>query len=373
MAWDRIIGQHRVKELLRRAITSGQVAHAYLFEGPEGVGKDALAIEFARVLNCRKQTADACGVCDSCKRMDSLRHPDVRLIISLPAGKGEKTGDDPLKGFTDEQMESVHAELALKAQDPYHRISVPKASFIKVNSIREIRRQASLTASESARKVFIIPNAEDMNAEASNALLKTLEEPPGDTLLLLTTSRREQLLPTIVSRCQIVRCEPLSAEDIASALQEREGIAAEEARTIAMLANGSYAAARSLISDDLLRRRNEVVEFLRAALGRNRTTLLKHIETVLTGRERTDAEQWLRLLQSWIHEALTVRAAENGTAAGSDEDVRKFVERFPQADLTEASRLVDRAIALVGRNVYLPLVLTTLALDLQRCIVPPSE
>ncbi|GJQ20123.1 MAG: DNA polymerase III subunit delta' [Bacteroidia bacterium] len=373
MAWDHIIGQHRVKELLRHAISSGQVAHAYLFEGPEGVGKDALAIEFARALNCRRRSADACGVCDSCKRMDSLQHPDVRLIVALPAGKGEKTGDDPLKGFTDEQMESVHAELASKAKDPYHRISVPKASFIKVNSIREIRRQASLTASEFARKVFILPNAEEMNAEASNALLKTLEEPPGDTLLLLTTSRREQLLPTIVSRCQIVRCEPLSVEEIASALQEREGIGADEARTIAMLANGSYTAARALVSADVLGRRNEVVQFLRTALGRSRAALLKHLEVVLAGRERSDAEQWLKLLQSWIHEALTARASENGGAVGVDEDVRKFVERFPHADLAEASKLVDRAIALVGRNVYLPLVLTTLALDLQRCIAPPSE
>ncbi|MBI4418867.1 MAG: DNA polymerase III subunit delta' [Ignavibacteriales bacterium] len=374
MAWDRIIGQERVKELLRRAVSSGHVAHAYLFDGPEGVGKDALAIEFARVLNCQERGADACGKCDSCRRLESLQHPDVRLIVALPAGKGEKTGDDPLKGFTDDQMDALHAELAAKARDLYHRISVAKASFIKVNSIREIRRQASMTASQSARKVFLILNAEEMNAEASNALLKTLEEPPGNTLLLLTTSRREQLLPTIVSRCQVVRCAPLSVEDIAAALQERDGVEKDEAMTIARLANGSYAAARAMTSDDLLERRREVVQFVRLALGQNRTALLKHVETVLAGRERADAERWLRLLQSWLHEAVARRASSgDGNETRDDEDVQRFVERFPGADLTTASRSVDRSIALVERNVYLPLVLTTLALDLHRSIASPSE
>lgn len=372
MAWDRIIGQQRVKELLRRSIESGQVAHAYLFDGPEGVGKDALAIEFARALNCRKGGSQACGECDSCVRMETLHHPNVRVITALPTGKGEKTGDDPLKGFTDDQMESLHAEFAAKAKDPYHRMAVAKASFIKVNSIREIRRQASLTASEPGTKIFLILNAEEMNAEASNALLKTLEEPPADTVLLLTTSRRDQLLPTIRSRCQVVRCESLAADEIAQALETRDGIGAQEARTVAGLANGSYAVARALVSHDLLERRTEVVGFLRTALGKSRTALLKQIEAVVAGRERADAEQWLRLLQAWIHEALALRAAGNGTET-ADEDLRRFVEKFPHADLLAVSNHVDRSIALVGRNVYLPLVFTTLALELQRSIVSPSE
>lgn len=372
MGWDRIIGQQRVKELLRRSIESGQVAHAYLFDGPEGVGKDALAIEFARALNCRKGGSEGCGECDSCMKMETLHHPNVRIISALPTGKGEKTGDDPLKGFTDDQMDALHAELSVKARDPYHRMAVAKASFIKVNSIREIRRQASLTASEPGTKIFLILNAEEMNAEASNALLKTLEEPPADTILLLTTSRRDQLLPTILSRCQVVRCESLGTDEIAAALEVRDGIGAQEARTVAALANGSYATARALVSEDLLERRGEVIQFVRVALGRSRTALLKHVEAVVAGRERGEAEQWLRLLQAWIHEAIALRATGNGTQT-ADEDLKRFVEKFPHADLTTVSNHVDRSIALVGRNVYLPLVFTTLALELQRSIVSPSE
>lgn len=372
MSWDRVIGQQRVKALLKKAVTSGQIAHAYLFEGAEGIGKDALALEFARVLNCREKRPEACGQCESCKRMDTLQHPNVRIIMALPAGKGETSGDDPLKGFTDEQMDSIKAELAAKAKDPYHRISISKANFIKVNSVREIRRQASLTASDSGRKVFVILNADEMNAEASNSLLKTLEEPPGETVLLLTTARREQLLATILSRCQIVHCEPLTDEEIAEALAKRDGLREEEASVIARLANGSYGTSRSLASEDMLRMREEVIRFVRLALGRSPVALLAHLETLLSSRERTEAERWLRLLQVWIHDALALRAQGDDAGLTAGDDLHRFVERFPRADLLAASACVERSIALVGKNVYLPLIFSTLALDLQHCITSPN-
>ncbi|MEX2190327.1 MAG: DNA polymerase III subunit delta' [Bacteroidota bacterium] len=372
MGWDRVIGQHRVKALLKRAVASGQIAHAYLFEGSEGVGKDALALEFAKVLNCREKGSEACGQCESCRRMETLQHPNVRIITALPSGKGETSGDDPLKGFTDEQMESIKAELAAKARDPYHRISVPKANFIKVNSVREIRRQASLTASHSGRKVFVMFNADEMNAEASNSLLKTLEEPPGETVLLLTTARREQLLATILSRCQVIHCEPLNDEEIGQALVDRDGIREEEASVIARLANGSFGASRMLASEDMLRMRGEVIQFVRLALGKSPVALLAHLETLLSGRERTDAERWLRLLQVWIHDALALRAEGSEASQTAGDDLRRFVERFPRADLLAASSSVERSIALLGKNVYLPLVFTTLALDLQHSISSPD-
>jgi DNA polymerase-3 subunit delta' len=305
--------------------------------------------------------------------METLQHPDVRIIMALPSGKGETSGDDPLKGFTDEQMESIKAELAAKARDPYHRISVPKANFIKVNSVREIRRQASLTASNEGRKVFVILNADEMNLESSNSLLKTLEEPPGETVLLLTTARREQLLATILSRCQVVHCEPLTDQEVAGALKEREGLKEEEASVIARLANGSFGGARMLASEDMLRMRGEVIQFVRLALGSSPVTLLAHLETLTSGRERTEAERWLRLLQVWIHDALALRAeGSRKDERPDDDDLKRFIERFPRADLLAASSSVERSIALLDKNVYLPLILTTLALDLQHCITSPE-
>ncbi|MBI3580412.1 MAG: hypothetical protein HY089_13490, partial [Ignavibacteriales bacterium] len=174
MSWDRVIGQERIKELLKRSIAGKTIAHAYLFYGAEGVGKDALAVEFARALNCVRGGTDACGECPSCKKVDLLQHPNIQLIFSLPVGKSEKSGDDPIEVLTQDQVETVQEQIRLKADNPYHRIEIPKSNFIKINSVRNLRREAALSGFEGGKKIFIVSNAEMMNAEASNSLLKTL-------------------------------------------------------------------------------------------------------------------------------------------------------------------------------------------------------
>lgn len=372
MGWDRVIGQQRVKDLLKRAIASGQIAHAYCFIGDEGVGKDALAIEFARALNCERGGEDPCDECASCRSVGSLQHPQVRLVVALPAGKGEKTGDDPVKGFTEDQIAALQDEMGLKARDPYYKISMARANFIKVNSIREIRRQAALKKFQRGKKVFILSDAESMNQEASNSLLKTLEEPPPDTVLILTTSRGDQLLPTILSRCQQIRCATLGEEEIASALSARDGIDKEEARVAAALANGSYSVARSLVAEDMGKPRREVVEFVRSLLKNNSVDLLGGIDGMLSSMERSAASRWLRLLQVWFHDALGVR---EGRRTNPDDDLDRFVRKFPQADLIRSAGAVERAIALVQKNVYLPLIFITLALELRASIhgKPPAR
>ena len=159
MGWDRVIGQQRVKELLRRTLTSGTVAHAYLFWGGDGVGKDAMAIEFARALNCLENKVDPCDNCASCKKVDVLQHPNISLIFALPVGKSEQSGDDPITVLTDDQVSAIQEQIRLKAENPYHRLSVPKANFIKINSVRDVRREAALSAYEGGKRVFIISHA----------------------------------------------------------------------------------------------------------------------------------------------------------------------------------------------------------------------
>ena len=368
MAWDRVIGQHRVKELFKRALAAKQVAHAYLLFGDEGVGKDALAIEFAKALNCERSATDPCDECASCRRVETMQHPNIRFIVALPTGKNEKTGDDPVAVLTEDQVTDLRNELAEKARDPYHRIALDKANFIKVNSVRELRREASLTGFLGGRKVFIVSDADMMNTEASNSLLKTLEEPPADTVLILTTSRKDQLLPTIISRCQLVRCEGLKDDEITKALMHRDGRSEPESRVAAQLANGSFVAARALVSDDMVRLQSEVAEFLRHALGRSPAALMSRIEQLLSTREKPECEQWLRMLQMWFHDAVALRERGNEAVNRGNEDLRKFVERFGGADLLEASTAVERSIALVGKNVYLPLIFIGLAIELKRIL-----
>jgi DNA polymerase-3 subunit delta' len=369
MSWKKIIGQERVKGLLQKALSSEQIAHAYLFFGPEGIGKDALVLEFAKTLSCTTKNTEACDSCNSCKQFDALQHPNINLIFPLPVGKNEKTGDDPFIGLSDAQMGDIRHQIAQKAHDPYYQIEIEKANFIKINSVRSVKREASMSTLEAGRKIFLIFNADQMNAEASNSLLKTLEEPLPGTMLLLTTSSKDQLLPTIISRCQEIRCDLLKEEEIESALIERDRIDPSTARIAAEMSNGSYAAARRLLSQSIMEERKEIVDFLRMVLSKQRSPLIEHLEELASPADRIAIERWLKLLQTWLRDAMLMQ--KNGSVRILEEEkqsMSNFISKFPQANLSEALKTTEKAIAHLNKNIYLPLVLTTMTLELRKNI-----
>jgi DNA polymerase-3 subunit delta' len=374
--WDQIIGQERIKNLLRTAIGRERVAHAYLFHGEEGVGMDAMAIEFARVLNCKQGGVDACGSCASCKLFDNLQHPNIRLMFALPRGKSERSDASPLDALTDAEIRAVQEQVRQKAANPYHRIQIPKANEIRINSIRELRREASLSAFAEGWKVFLLLEADRMNDEASNALLKTLEEPTPKTVVILTTSKRERLLPTILSRCQAVRFDSLSSEEIRDALVARHSAPQEDAELVAVLANGSFTQALDLLDADIRESRDTVVQFVRCALGNRPTKLFEQVEELVAELDRAGMERWLSLMLVWFRDARVLREGKQSGIVNIDQrkSLQSFVANFPAVDHSKVISTVEQAIALVGKNVYLPLVLANLAYQLKESIaVGPKE
>jgi DNA polymerase III subunit delta' len=373
MSWSSIVGQERVKALLRRTLQSGQIAHAYLFYGPEGIGKDALSIEFAKALICAKGGQEACGVCHNCQRMDSFQHPNIKLVFALPVGKNEKNGDDPITVLTEAQVVEVQEQIQAKAKDPYRRIDITRANFIKINSVRDIKREAAMSRIEDGNKIFIMFNADMMNNEASNSLLKTLEEPLPGTILLLTTSAKDQLLPTIVSRCQLIKCDLLSDAEIETALLTYDNINKNIARIVAQLANGSYSNARRLSVQDLTEERKDVIEFLRLVLGKRKTVLIDAIDEIASSTDRSGIERWLKVLQSWLRDALFIQQkAYTPILEDEKQSMENFVRNFQQANLIAAIQSVEKAIAHLDKNVYLHLILTILAIDLRKNITEVS-
>lgn len=373
MSWADVIGQKRAKDILRRSIAKNRVAHAYLFYGRSGVGKEALALEFARTLQCSVGGEEACGECRSCRLAADLRHPDIRTIVRLPVGKDEKPGEDPFKYLSDEAVISFKEEIAAKARDAYHTISLPKAKFIRINSIRHIRREAARSPVEGRFKIFLIFQAEDMNPESSNALLKTLEEPLPNALLLLTSAYPQQLLPTILSRCQQVECSPLSDDDIIQALQVRDGHGAEEAKTAARASDGSYGIARTLLHGDVEQERSSAVEYLRYAVGNSMIKLSEQIELVVREKDRPGVEAWLKLLQAWLRETFLVQQGYDGAYLTDDDARSRLLERFPDAAIDKTIDSVELAIADTRRNVYLPAILSSLAHELRQHIASPRN
>jgi DNA polymerase-3 subunit delta' len=367
--WPRVLGQRRVKGILLSALRNDRLAHAYLFHGSEGVGKDAMALELARVLHCERGEEEACGSCPSCLRMDSLQHPEVRLVVPLPVGRGEQSDDGPLDKLTEAEVRALQEELRLKAGNPYHRISLARANIIKISSIREIRRESSMSTYDRKKRVVIISQAEAMGDQAANTLLKTLEEPSGDTMLVLTTCRREALLPTIRSRCQDIRFDPLTEEEIRSGLLDRHNAEGGRAALAARLANGSFTRAVELLDDEVLQERDHVLSFVRHSLSAGVLPLIEDVERVAELREKDAVERFLVLLLMWFRDALVL--SQGGAVINTDqkEDLDRFVARFPDADLTGAIGAVEKTISLVRRNAYIRLSIMNLALTLKSRIL----
>ena len=160
--WKDVSGHSRIKELLRGYCISGKIPHALLLAGVAGLGKTALAREFFKAMNCAVSTGDACGTCASCLKTISDTHPDLVVVN-------------------------------------------PEARWIKVDDIREVLADIGLKPFEARVKCILIEPAESLNMESANALLKTLEEPPDHTVIILVSHRPKLLLPTVVSRCQLIR------------------------------------------------------------------------------------------------------------------------------------------------------------------------
>jgi len=370
--WPRVIGQRRVKDALLAAWRSGRLPHAYLFYGGEGVGKDATALELARVLRCERGGEEACGECSSCRRMATMQHPDVRLIVALPRGPQEKDDDEPLAKLAPADVRIVQEQLRMKGADPYYRVQIPRANVIKINSIREVRRESSMSTSEGKTRIFVISGADAMNDAASNTLLKTLEEPPGDTMFILTTSRREALLPTILSRCQNVRFDPLTEEEIRAALTERGHIEGAQASLLARLAGGSYTRALELAESDLMAQRADVLDFIRKAIGGRMFDLIELIERMAETKDRDVHTRFLTLTLLWFRDALVLRHGREVINVDQLTELGNFISRFPGADLALAVGDVERAISLVDRYTYIKLVLAQLAVRLRIAVLKPA-
>ncbi len=201
-----IIGHQQIVEQLQRTVASDRIAGAYLFYGPEGVGKETVARYFAQLILCQQGAqpgsppvigkGQVCGTCLACRKVDSGNHPDLQFIR-------------------------------------------PEGSLLKIGQIRELQKQIIYEPLEARRKIYILADTERMNPEAENCLLKTLEEPPAASVLILLTSNIQALLPTTRSRCQILQFHPMPTQALAEILVNKFSVAPDQATTLAIAADGA--------------------------------------------------------------------------------------------------------------------------------------
>jgi DNA polymerase-3 subunit delta' len=370
--WNNIIGQERVKEILKSILSGGRVSHAYIFYGKSGVGKDAAAIEVAKYLNCENPDIErgACDVCKNCKDVQSLKSMLLKFITALPSGKDD---DDisVLESLEKADYEAYLSEIETKSENPYHKLKLEKANFIRISSIREIKDLIYLTGAENRTKVFLISDADNMNPQSANALLKILEEPPKNSLLILTTSKLNSLLPTIIGRCQKIHFDSISKENLSSYIKNlRPGISDTELNFYTELADGSVTKAQTIIDGSYDELRKKVLVLLRNLVTMNTVKAGMDIDFITGKKDKERVRQFLILMQIWLRDVIYKRSGAENLMINKDEadSISKFAMKY-NSDYYEMINLLENSINDIDYNVNLELMLFNLFIKIRGLIL----
>jgi len=383
MSWYKVFGHEREKEILQRSIADNMESASYLFWGPEGSGKDALAIEFAKVLNCLKPVVSgkdisACDKCTSCMQIDKLIHPNLKLVFALPTGKtAGNDNESPLAKLSEAQMEEITEHLEIKAKSKYHKIQISNASQIRINSIREVKKFVSMSKASAGIKVVIVSRADEMNTESANALLKTLEEPNENTIIILTSSKKEILPQTILSRCRQMYVPALDSSIVEKYLIDSHNLELEQAKLIAAFSQGSITMANNYLNENFQELKNTTVDLLRNSLkGKTyRVNLMNLIDNLIKSGDRTTLVNSLLMLMIWIHDAYKLKLL--GTTnhiinIDQIDSLSKFANHYNQSDFNKAISYIENAIGEIKRNVNQHLVFLSLFIKLRRIFLVKS-
>jgi DNA polymerase III subunit delta' len=321
MTFGEIYGHGKQIAILKSAMAKDRIAHAYLFYGMEGIGKRTTAAVFARALNCGAEDPP-CDACPSCRKAEHKNHPDIVTI----AAEGQ---------------------------------------FIKIGAVKELQARMTFRPSEGRRRVFIMQDADRMNAAAANALLKTLEEPSAGNILLLTTARPYALPMTILSRCQHLRFSPLPHEEVERYLREQESLDGDAAAVVAASAGGNIGKALEMNREDYVTLRNGILNDLSSDDPDDplhRITFAGRF-----GTEREEILERLRILTTCYRDTLVFRETrEAGRLIFLDriDVIRAVAGRLSGSDLLRNIAAIEAAAGAIDKNANKTLTLETMAIKL---------
>lgn len=296
--FSKLTGNDQIKHTLQHLVTKARVPNSLLFAGDEGIGKRQFALELARALLCPEPVSGAaCGVCSACRRVGTFTFPK---------------SDD----------KDAHRRVIFSSHPDVGTVIAFNRNIL-VDAIRHLETEANFRPFEARSRVFIIDDADKMNDAASNALLKTLEEPSPTTHIFLVTSRPDSLLPTIRSRCQILRFAPVKTDEIESFLIAERAFTLDEARLASRLSRGSIGRACAVNVADFRQRRERMLSVVENCVAlHDRAALLKIAEEMNDAKNKDRFEDDLDALQSLIHDVWS-RCAGAG------------IERIVNTDLSE--------------------------------------
>jgi DNA polymerase-3 subunit delta' len=322
-SWN-ILGHDWAVEMLQQHAARGEVRHAYLFCGPPGLGRRTLALRLAQALNCTSPSAPGvpCRQCRDCRQIESMTHPDMNVI------QAEAEGD-----------------------------------ILKVDRIREVQRSLILKPYQSAFRVAMFLRFQEASDNAANALLKTLEEAPAHAVLILTADNPEQLLPTIVSRCEILRLRPLSVSLVESDLIER-GVESDRARLLAHISGGRPGYARKLVEDEsLLDKREECLNDLQSLLPAPRVEKFSYADKL--SKDKDAMRQTILIWLSYWRDVMLRAAGANTPLANIDRnmEIESLADRMDLSTARKTVNALEDALEKLERNVNARLLAEVLLMD----------
>jgi DNA polymerase-3 subunit delta' len=325
MDWG-MLGHQWAVNLLRGNLARGRMRHAYLFIGPEGVGRRTLAIRMVQALNCIRQPApgEPCGECHTCDRIARMEYPDLAIV------QAERRG-----------------------------------GTLKVDQVRDLQRSLALAPYEGRYRVALLLRFEEAHRSASNALLKTLEEPPPQVVMLLTANNVERLLPTIVSRCEVIRLRPVPLETVVQGLHTTWKIPQKKAENLAHISGGRPGYAIRLFQNpEHMTQRLTWIEEQYHLINASRVERFDYIDPLYKDKERLRS-----ILLVWISLWRDVLLAATGaptpiTNLDQTRQVESLAERFGLDTARKFILSLERTINLLERNVNPRLVVEILMLDM---------
>lgn len=325
MLFADVAAPESIKHRLTELAGSGRVAHALLFYGEEGGAQLPTAVAFARYLFCEnRSTLDSCGACASCIKVNKLAHPDLHWVFPIALSKDVRKSDDVLGDFREAFLSFPYMGLS----DWFNSLAAEnKQPVIGKDEANEIIRKLNYTSYEGRGKIMIIWMPEKMNSEASNKLLKILEEPPDETFFFLVSSAIDQLLATILSRVQMIQVHHASVQEVAKVVARNFELSQQQAEQLAASAQGNIKQAYLMADDNVAA--NIYLElyrnFLRSSLRFDPFRITAWIEEI-QGLGREKQKQFLYYALQMFHNSILFKHVPQHVTASEEE--KDFLQKF---------------------------------------------
>ncbi len=366
MKFSEVVGHHEIKQKLIHAVQNGRIPHAQLFLGQEGGGNLPLAISYAQYINCIQRTAeDSCGTCPSCVKYNQLQHPDLHFCFPI-------TGSD---NTSDSFMSEFHEIMRTNPYTTYiewmEKISDAKAGVMNVAQANEIVKKLSLKPYEASYQVMIIWMPETMNIPTANKLLKTIEEPPNRSLIILVANNDEEMLNTTLSRVQYIKLKKLQDMDMLAALTSKFEMSFDKAREIVNVADGNYRHALRLVEMDEEEEDTTKLlqEWFRASYAMEIGKLGQVVDTI----SKLSREKQKSFYEYAIHifrQSLAMNNAEEVMRVTSNE--RQFLDKFSAVTqnhkIPRVIEKMEKAVYFVDRNANSKILAMNLSMDLHEAL-----